>query len=505
MLINESLPEPKISDIASKMATHHSFDLKYSSSTILEDDDSIPFPHSSSSKSSSRGSDSADSMGGSSVNNTIASRIKKKQTWRKSITDTMMFNKSSSKSNSSKSNSNKSNNKNHNSSTLSKTFRRTSKLPGQFLSMMTLLKRQESFKGGEGWRFFSAEGVCKQLTVHFFYLFSTIPLQEFCWDLGFKFTREKKGEGEGEGENGEFPHLIRFRRESERTPSIFISVILEASSVVERAKNIAFFVEVAWRLKEKRSFHALMLVIGALQSNAIHRLKNAWDLAYERNFEVVEKKKFSDLILERDGRDGSDGNGCNVREEEEEEGGGEEEEEEGEGDESEGETLNVRDVYVDLLSFCGIGGRNLHMELHKLLSPHDEETGEPTRITYPSVGAGQEPSMPFLNSSLALLIRLNELSDVIAVEEEEEEEKEEEEKFLNLSKMRRVASIVGLLRLCQLVPYGFEPNVEIEYLIMRSNYEYMEEEEQYSRSLECEPTVRASRRMTVARSSIIKL
>jgi len=338
--------------------------------------------------------------------------------------------------------------------------------------MVHLLKRQKSIKMA-GFGMFGSNAVANQLTLHLFYMFATIPLVEFVADLSFKVG------------DANAPYLSRFRSLSERLPSVIISAVLEEGTPEGRGKLIAFFVEVAWRLKAINSFHGLMLVVGALQSNAIHRLKKSWEVAYGRSFAANElggDTNSSDADLSSLDNASS--------------GLGKERDSEGLEDIDDG--LNVKDAYAELLTFCGIGGRKLHQECHRLFAPPDDETGESRRITFPAIPGGgggmTMPMMPFLNSSLALLIRLNELSDTIEVDGNAHFTNEE--KFLNLSKMRRVASIVALLRLCQLTPFEIEPNVEIEYYLLR-DYRYMDSESQYERSVELEPVIRCGRRMTM--------
>jgi hypothetical protein len=43
----------------------------------------------------------------------------------------------------------------------------------------------------------------------------------------------------------------------------------------------------------------------------------------------------------------------------------------------------------------------------------------------------------------------------------------ETDDLLNLSKMRRVAAIIAMLRACQLTPYKFQPRADIQYHLMR--------------------------------------
>ncbi|GMH92776.1 hypothetical protein TL16_g12448 [Triparma laevis f. inornata] len=365
-------------------------------------------------------------------------------------------------------------------------LRRTSLL----MNMIGALQKQNSIKS-PGFRLFSPLQVAQQVTLHLHYLYCTIPLREFTLDLSFKHSKESL---DMYGQ----PHLARLRNESERLPSVFISSILEIATPSGRGKLLGFLVEVCQNLYEMRSFHAMMLLLSALQSNPsnpVHRLKKSWAVAYGLNY--------SRRVGGLEGGENWDGVG--------ELGGGEE-----------GgvlETVTVKDGYTDLLEMAGIGGRNLAHVAHAVMckmTANNASNPNDHRIAFPD-----KPShacMPFLNASLGTLIRLNELPDLEKFEVEGEggmeawekvgkggkagrsksrsrgasmsKKKEQQEreslKILNLSKMRRCAAIFAMLRMSQLNPYEFEPSLNVQYFIQK-NMAFMEGEEQYQQSLLIEP------------------
>ena len=333
---------------------------------------------------------------------------------------------------------------------------------------------------GFGISLFGAAAVSRQLTLHLHYLYATIPLREFTLDLSYKHSKNSL---ETHGQ----PHLARFRNESERIPLFIISTILECPTVAQRGKLLSFFVELCDHLHESRSLHALMLVLSALQSNPIHRLKKSWASAYNMFYQAPSERTI-------------DGNP---------------------------KVKLVKDAYSSLLALAGIGGRQLPNVLLKVLtagsstSPH---LGEPHRISFPV--PPHSPSMPFVNASLGTLIRLNELPDEAEVtalldcdgnlrqnvfadepggkattastqprnassacedgKRGSAEDSGQSLNILNLSKMRRCASIFATLRMCQLVPYAFEPNVDIQYELLKP-FVYCDPDAQYARSKELEP------------------
>ena len=193
--------------------------------------------------------------------------------------------------------------------------------------------KQKSTKG-QGFRLFTPLQVAQQVTLHLHYLYCTIPLRELTLDLTFKHSKDST---DMYGQ----PHLARLRNESERLPSVFISSILELKDPSNRGKLIAFLVEVSQNLYEMRSFHGMMLVLSALQSNPIHRLKKSWAFAYTMSYL---RFKGENGVCEWNGfnRDSLDS--------------------------SDLEQVTVREGYSDLLETSGIGGRNLPHVAHGVLS-----------------------------------------------------------------------------------------------------------------------------------------
>ena len=238
----------------------------------------------------------------------------------------------------------------------------------------------------------------------------------------------------------------------------------------------AFLVEVCEELYRIRSLHGLMLVLSALQSNPIHRLKKSWAAAYSMNYSAMlgddEESEAATLVKT---------------------------------------TVSVKAGYTRLLNICGIGGRNLSQVAHRTLTAGDAEH----RIAFPEVPA--KPIMPFVNCSLGTLIRLNELPDEIKLEDspllgtidtgngasgvarrrssggllllksaqKAELKRNEREKILNLSKLRRTASIFAILRSSQLLAYDFAPTPNLQYHFLKT-LQFEDPEDQYQQSLKLE-------------------
>jgi hypothetical protein len=377
-----------------------------------------------------------------------------------------------------------------------------------------------------GFASFGADAVAKQITLHLFYLFVAIPLREFTLDLSFKHSKASE---ETYGQ----PHLARFRNESERIPSIIVSMILETSTPTARGGLIAFLVQVCDLMLEMRSYHGCMLILSALQSNPIHRLKKSWQNAYTFSYTIERGDGVPKYVggnnSSRGGNNSSRGGNNSIR---------------GGASAEEGPTP-VKEGYAKLLEIAGIGGRNLPNLVHKELSSlnHSSENNfgndsSNHRIAFPD--APSLPIMPFVNASLGTLIRLNELPDEVSVEEimkqlegdgdplavvsnggggmkkKKEQDKaaegggygdkkggkkkkrgikvwgssnyykdrdaEQMSSLLNLSKMRRVAAIIATMRACQLTPFVFQPRVDIQYHLMK-DYMFIEAEDQYQKSL----------------------
>jgi hypothetical protein len=117
---------------------------------------------------------------------------------------------------------------------------------------------------------------------------------------------------------------------------VFVSLILETPTPNARGKLIAFLVQVCDILFEMRSFHGFMLILSALQSNPIHRLKKSWAHAYTFSY-TIER---GDSIVTSDRSVGSES----------------------------AVSTAVKDGYARMLAIAGIGGRNLPQVVHKSLS-----------------------------------------------------------------------------------------------------------------------------------------
>lgn len=102
--------------------------------------------------------------------------------------------------------------------------------------------------------------VAQQLTLRLHYLYVSVPCDQMLFDLHSS------------------PELTRFRAESERLQSMFVNHILICTEAKERAERIVHLMDVVDVLVELRSFHAVMLIVMALQSTPVHRLKQTWAL-----------------------------------------------------------------------------------------------------------------------------------------------------------------------------------------------------------------------------------
>lgn len=102
--------------------------------------------------------------------------------------------------------------------------------------------------------------VAQQVTLRLHYLYASVPCDQMLFDLHSS------------------PELTRFRAESERLQSMFVNHILICTEAKERADRIVHLLDVVDALLELRSFHAVMLIVMALQSTPVHRLKQTWAL-----------------------------------------------------------------------------------------------------------------------------------------------------------------------------------------------------------------------------------
>jgi hypothetical protein len=117
---------------------------------------------------------------------------------------------------------------------------------------------------------FNIEQMAEALTLRLHYLFSTIPLAELTFDLGFP-----KHANFGDSK---VPHLDRFRLESERIQYILINEILCRDSLEGCAETIIHLIGIADICLLQHSHHVLVLIVMALKSTAVFQLTPAWDI-----------------------------------------------------------------------------------------------------------------------------------------------------------------------------------------------------------------------------------
>jgi hypothetical protein len=115
------------------------------------------------------------------------------------------------------------------------------------------------------------KSIAHNLTVRLHYMYCCIPLHEFCIDFGYGGKSKLLA-----------PMLARLRSESERLQELFVNEILIPSDVLTRAEVIIQIIKVGEMLARLRSHHALMMIVFALQSHAVHRLKNTWAVVNAR-------------------------------------------------------------------------------------------------------------------------------------------------------------------------------------------------------------------------------
>ena len=117
--------------------------------------------------------------------------------------------------------------------------------------------------------------VAANLTMRLHYMFCTIPILEFVVDYVYSYDTKTKC-------RSKTPMLTRFRQESEKLQLIFIGEVLVHPDVSTRAEVIIKMITVAEFLAKMRSHHALMLIVYALHSHAIYRLKSTWAVVHAK-------------------------------------------------------------------------------------------------------------------------------------------------------------------------------------------------------------------------------
>ena len=132
-----------------------------------------------------------------------------------------------------------------------------SSLPSELISQSLFLSYDEKI-------------IAKNLTLRFHYLFCTIPLYEFSIDYGFTKNHPQT------------PQLNRFRLESEKLQEFIGNQILMFDDLMVRAEVVIQIIRVAEILARQRSHHTLMMLVFALQSHSIHRLKTTWAVVHAR-------------------------------------------------------------------------------------------------------------------------------------------------------------------------------------------------------------------------------
>lgn len=118
---------------------------------------------------------------------------------------------------------------------------------------------------------FDPKDIADNLTVRLHYLFCTIPLMEFAIDFAYSAKHRDKT-----------LYIGRLREESVRIQELLICEVLVHSDTLIRADIIMKLIATAERLGKMKSHHAMMLVVFALQSQAIYRLHHSWAIVNAR-------------------------------------------------------------------------------------------------------------------------------------------------------------------------------------------------------------------------------
>ena len=146
------------------------------------------------------------------------------------------------------------------------------KNPGTDKASEAILNRSTRFKTLSSLFYECDEtSIAHNLTMRLHYMYCCIPLHEFCIDFGY-----------GGKSKALCPMLARLRSESERLQELFINEILIPTDVLTRAEVVIQVIKVGELLARLRSHHALMMIVFALQSHAVHRLKNTWAVVNAR-------------------------------------------------------------------------------------------------------------------------------------------------------------------------------------------------------------------------------
>ena len=117
--------------------------------------------------------------------------------------------------------------------------------------------------------------VAANLTMRLHYMFCTIPMLEFVVDYVYAYDAKSNI-------RNRTPMLTRFRKESEKLQTLFIGEVLVHPDVSTRAEVVIKMIKVAEHLAKMRSHHALMLVVYALHTHAIYRLKSTWAVVHAK-------------------------------------------------------------------------------------------------------------------------------------------------------------------------------------------------------------------------------
>ena len=117
--------------------------------------------------------------------------------------------------------------------------------------------------------------VAANLTMRLHFLYCTIPMLEFVVDYVYAYDAKSNI-------RNRTPMLTRFRKESEKLQTLFIGEVLVHPDVSTRAEVVIKMIKVAEHLAKIRSHHALMLVVYALHTHAIYRLKSTWSVVHAK-------------------------------------------------------------------------------------------------------------------------------------------------------------------------------------------------------------------------------
>ena len=318
---------------------------------------------------------------------------------------------------------------------------------------------------------FDAEGIAETLTLRLHYLYCCIPLSEFIVNPSFSYSNGTRNDYNSSKTST--PLLHRLRRESERLQTLLVSEILSLDEVGSRAEALVQLVVVCEHLMRLRCHHAVVMIMSALQSQAIHRLSASWAIVDKaipgRWTSLTEAVGLGAGRLVQGLLDGLSAHlaatGVDIR-----------------------NMLDVPETYV---------GGPLENEMRSALQ-YRREVKESKRHAQVLKGLphGCLPHMacmPYVNGFISRLLRVNQPDDYILVQTDDVSGEDDTpppppRRIINATKNMNTAVLIAIMRSCQLTPYeNIRSEPEVLKLLLGS-IDYASEEEQWTRSKKLEPS-----------------